>query len=39
MNVEERGIDTGHRAQRLSLRGLNKSFGAVHVVKDLSIDV
>lgn len=37
--MEARGIDTGHRAQRLSLRGLNKSFGAVHVVKDLSIDV
>ncbi len=27
------------RAQKLSIRGLNKSFGAVHVVKDLSIDV
>ncbi|EJL56750.1 ATPase component of ABC-type sugar transporter [Rhizobium sp. CF122] len=39
MNVEARGIDTGHRAQRLSLRSLNKSFGVVHVVKDLSIDV
>jgi len=39
MNVEARGIDTGHRAQRLLLRSLNKSFGAVHVVKDLSIDV
>jgi multiple sugar transport system ATP-binding protein len=30
---------TGLRAQRLSLRSLNKSFGAVQVVKDLSIDV
>ncbi len=27
------------RAQRLSIRGLNKSFGAVHVVKNLTIDV
>jgi multiple sugar transport system ATP-binding protein len=30
---------TGLRAQRLALRGLNKSFGAVRVIKDLSIDV
>jgi multiple sugar transport system ATP-binding protein len=29
----------GSRAQRLSLQGLNKWFGANHVVKDLSIEV
>ena len=36
--VKENG-GTGLPAQRLSLRGLNKSFGTVKVVKDLSIDV
>jgi multiple sugar transport system ATP-binding protein len=29
----------GFRAQRLSLRGLNKSFGALKVVSDLTLDV
>ncbi len=29
----------GSNAKRLSLRGLNKSFGTVHVVKDLDLDV
>ena len=30
---------TARQSQRLSIRGLNKSFGANHVVKDLRIDV
>ena len=33
------GAQTHSRARRLSIRGLNKWFGANHVVKDLSIDV
>jgi multiple sugar transport system ATP-binding protein len=39
MSVLKESDGTGFRAQRLSLRGLNKSFGAVKVVKDLSIEV
>ena len=34
--LEPRG---GSRAQRLTVRGLNKWFGPNHVVKDLDIDV
>jgi multiple sugar transport system ATP-binding protein len=33
------GVRAGPTAKRLSLRNLNKSFGSVHVVKDLSIEV
>lgn len=32
-------VNMKRRAQKLSIRGLNKSFGAVHVVKDLDIEV
>jgi len=39
MSASEGGDSAGHRAQRLSIRGLNKSFGAISVVKDLSLDV
>ncbi len=37
--LEERGPRAGAGAKRLSIRELNKSFGAVHVVKDLNLDV
>ncbi|MEX2319192.1 MAG: ABC transporter ATP-binding protein, partial [Bauldia sp.] len=33
------GQAAGANAKRLSIRNLNKSFGSVHVVKDLSLDV
>ncbi|MHA1567477.1 MAG: ABC transporter ATP-binding protein [Alphaproteobacteria bacterium] len=35
----ENTVAAQRQAQKLSIRGLNKSFGAVHVVKDLTIDV
>lgn len=31
--------DTKNTAKRLSIRNLNKSYGSVHVVKDLSLDI
>ena len=43
MNVENRQPAAGSRrlssAKKLSIKGLNKSFGAVHVVKDLNLEV
>jgi multiple sugar transport system ATP-binding protein len=39
MSLEPVRSATGERAQRLSLRGLSKSFGSVQVLTDLSIDV
>ena len=37
--MTDRTTDSGAGAPLLSLRGMNKSFGAVHVLKDAGIDV